>query len=89
VRRGELQVPPSRRNLEAALAEVRELKGMLPICAWCGRVRDDQGYWDRLETYITVHTRTTLTHGLCPQCARTAFAEVPAGPEGQEPSSGG
>jgi hypothetical protein len=55
-------------ELEAALAEVKELRGMLPICAWCKCVRDVDGMWNKLEAYLARHSHATLTHGICPQC---------------------
>lgn len=55
-------------ELEAALAEVKELRGMLPICAWCKCVRDVDGLWNKLEAYLGKHSRATLTHGICPPC---------------------
>jgi hypothetical protein len=55
-------------QLRAALAEVKELRGLLPICAWCKRVRDQDGEWEVLETYLLNHTRAQLTHGMCPKC---------------------
>jgi hypothetical protein len=48
---------------------VKTLSGLLPICAWCKNIRDDQGYWERIETYIANHTDASFTHGLCPSCA--------------------
>src|SRR5450756_165224 len=56
------------KDLQAALAEVKTLSGMLPICASCKKVRDDQGYWNQIETYIAHHTTATFSHGLCPHC---------------------
>jgi PAS domain S-box-containing protein len=57
------------RQLRLALAEVKNLEGMLPICGHCKKIRDDKGYWNQLETYITEHTDATFTHGVCPDCA--------------------
>ena len=60
-----------RRNLEdlrGALADVRVLRGLLPICAWCKRVRDDDGYWTMVETYVADHSNANFTHGICPEC---------------------
>ncbi|HEX7654856.1 MAG TPA: response regulator [Verrucomicrobiae bacterium] len=69
-------------KLETALAEVKTLQGMLPICSCCKAVRDDQGYWSRIETYIVKHTNANFSHGYCPQCAvdqlEKAGVEVPA-----------
>lgn len=56
------------RNLSELLANVRELEGLLPMCAWCKKVRDDQGYWQQIETYISAHTKADWTHGICPDC---------------------
>ena len=57
-------------DLQAALAEVKQLSGLLPICAWCKRIRDDEGDWQQIETYITIHSEADFTHGICPDCAR-------------------
>ena len=58
------------RELEGALYEVRKLSGLLPICLSCKKIRDDRGYWNRVEEYITKYSRAKLTHGYCPECAR-------------------
>jgi hypothetical protein len=58
-------------DLTLALTEVKNLKGMLPICAHCKKIRDDQGYWSQIESYISEHTDATFTHGVCPECAST------------------
>jgi len=55
-------------DLSEVLASVRELEGLLPMCAWCKKVRDDQGYWQQIETYISAHTKADWTHGICPEC---------------------
>jgi PAS domain S-box-containing protein len=55
-------------QLQKALAEVKTLGGLLPICAWCKKVRDDQGYYHQIETYIARHSETKFTHGICPDC---------------------
>src|SRR5262249_26203294 len=60
----------AREELEAALAHVRTLRGLIPICAWCKKIRNDQGYWEQLELYITNHSEADFTHGMCPDCAR-------------------
>ena len=58
------------RELRAALANVRTLRGLIPICAWCKRIRNDRGYWEQLELYIKGHSEADFTHGMCPDCAR-------------------
>jgi hypothetical protein len=62
-------------RLRDALAKVKTLSGLLPICAWCKKIRDDKGYWTRLEEYIAGHSDADFTHGICPDCA----AKVGAG----------
>ena len=56
------------RELETALSQVKELKGLLPICSYCKAVRDDHNYWHRVETYITAHSSARFSHGICPGC---------------------
>lgn len=55
-------------ELKDALAQVKTLRGLLPVCAKCKKVRDDKGYWNQLDTYIEQHTDANVTHGLCPDC---------------------
>jgi hypothetical protein len=50
------------------LEHVKTLRGLLPICAWCKRIRDDSGYWSQVETYLRSHTEANFTHGICPDC---------------------
>ena len=56
------------RELELALAQVKQLKGLLPICSYCKKVRDDQNYWKQVESYISEHTHARFSHGICPTC---------------------
>lgn len=60
-------------QLVKALEEVKALSGMLPICASCKKIRDDQGYWNQLEEYITRHSEAVFTHGICPDCAEKLY----------------
>jgi len=60
-------------SLNDTLAQVRELQGLLPICAWCKKIRNDEGYWEQLETYVRRHTRAQFTHGICPACIQSQF----------------
>jgi PAS domain S-box-containing protein len=64
------------RELQAALAEVKTLSGLLPICASCKKVRDDRGYWSQIETYIAKHTTASFSHGLCPECGGKFLKEA-------------
>ncbi len=63
-------------KLRESLANIRTLKGLLPICAWCKKIRDDQGYWNQLESYITSHFEVGITHGICPECAEKISHEL-------------
>lgn len=54
--------------LRDALAQVKTLHGILPICAWCKKVRDDQGAWSQLEAYVSEHSTAEFSHGICPDC---------------------
>jgi DNA-binding response OmpR family regulator len=56
------------RELEEALARVRQLQGLLPICSYCKKIRDDQNYWEQLEMYISRHSEAQFSHGICPEC---------------------
>jgi CheY-like chemotaxis protein len=55
-------------ELREALAHVKTLKGLLPICADCKKIRDDKGYWSQVESYVERHSEANFTHGLCPDC---------------------
>ena len=62
-------------QLKQALAEVRTLKGIVPICANCKNVRDDQGYWNRVESYLNEHTEADFTHAVCPDCMKRLYPQ--------------
>jgi hypothetical protein len=65
------------RELRAAVEDVRQLSSLLPLCAWCNNVRDDDGYWTRIEDYLHTH-RVNVTHGICENCAAKHFESRPA-----------
>jgi hypothetical protein len=54
---------------------VRELSGLLPICAWCKNIRNEQGYWEEVSAYISKHTKTRFTHGICEDCRKKVIDE--------------
>ncbi len=62
-------------ELQEALASVRTLKGMLPICSGCKKIRDDKGYWNHLEEYIERHSDALFSHGLCPSCEAKFYGD--------------
>jgi hypothetical protein len=55
-------------KLEAALSQVKQLQGYLPICSYCKKIRADRDYWQQVETYIEQHSEALFTHGICPDC---------------------
>lgn len=62
-------------KLEAAAIQIKTLRGMLPICANCKKIRDDKGYWSQIESYITKHSDAVFSHGICPECAKKLYPE--------------
>ena len=60
-------------ELQVALSSVRKLSGFLPICASCKRIRDDKGYWNQIETYISTHSEIDFSHSICPECAQKLY----------------
>lgn len=65
-----------RKQLESALASVKLLSGLIPICASCKKIRDDQGFWLQVEAYVAAHSEATFSHGICPDCARELYPEL-------------
>jgi DNA-binding response OmpR family regulator len=55
-------------QLEEALARVKQLQGLLPICSYCKKIRDDSNYWQKLESYLSDHSEAEFSHGICPEC---------------------
>jgi PAS domain S-box-containing protein len=64
------------RELQTALGEVKELREILPICMYCKSIRNDENYWQTVETYIGNHTKAALSHGVCPNCYRKFKEEL-------------
>jgi hypothetical protein len=62
-------------ELQDSIAAVKTLRGLLPICASCKKVRDDKGYWSQIEQYITEHSEAEFTHGICPDCVKKLYPE--------------
>jgi len=63
-------------KLQSALAQVKTLTGLLPVCAWCKKIRDDGGYWQEVEAYVTIHSNAQVTSSLCPDCKHTHFPDL-------------
>lgn len=72
-------------ELEASLANVRRLSGLLPICASCKKIRDDTGYWNQIESYISAHSEADFSHGICPDCQKKLYPQFADEPR-REPS---
>ncbi len=62
-------------DLKKALSEVKTLRGFLPICSICKNIRDDQGYWNRIESYLKAHSDAKFSHGICPVCAKKHYPD--------------
>ncbi len=62
-------------ELEAAISKIKALGGLIPICASCKKIRDDKGYWNKLEAYIENHSEAEFSHGICPECASELYPE--------------
>ena len=63
------------KSLEYALTQVQTLHGLLPMCAFCKKIRDDKGYWTMVESYISEHTDAKISHGLCPDCLNKHYPD--------------
>jgi len=63
-------------GLQKAQEEVNLLSGLLPICATCKNIRDDKGYWNKIESYISHHSKVEFSHGICPDCAQKFYPDL-------------
>jgi GAF domain-containing protein len=73
---GQMELRRVSAELAKAVTNVRTLTGLLPICSYCKGIRDDQGYWQKVESYLETNTEASLTHGICPQCMDQHFPEA-------------
>jgi phosphoserine phosphatase RsbU/P len=64
------------RELSQAVEEVRTLRGILPICSFCKKIRDDQGYWSQVEAYVTRHSGAQFSHSICPECMKEHYPDL-------------
>lgn len=62
-------------NLEKALSEIKTLRGILPLCSFCKKVRDDEGYWEQVDIYIRKHSEADISHGICPECFKKQYPD--------------
>lgn len=72
-------------GLQTALSQVRTLQGLLPMCASCKSIRNDQGYWTEVEKYLSHHMPVTFTHGICPPCIQKLYPDIAAKLERRKP----
>jgi hypothetical protein len=64
------------KQLQTALENVKILRGFIPICASCKKIRDDKGYWNQIEVYIRDHSEAEFTHGICPECMKKLYPDL-------------
>jgi len=64
------------RELKNSIETIKTLRGLIPICANCKKIRDDKGYWNQIESYIQKHSEAEFSHGICPECARKLYPEL-------------
>jgi hypothetical protein len=62
-------------ELENALAQIKTLRGLLPICSHCKKIRNDKGYWEYMEIYVRDHTEADFSHGICPECMEKFYPD--------------
>ena len=75
-KRIEIEKEKMLRELQTALADVKTLSDLLPICSVCKKIRDDKGYWNQIEAYIHEHSGTRFSHGICPECAKEYYPDL-------------
>jgi CheY-like chemotaxis protein len=76
LRRLNAELEARNQELQEALARVKTLRGLLPICASCKKIRDDQGYWQQVEVYLRQHSEAQFSHGICPDCAKKLYPQL-------------
>ena len=64
------------KELQKALAEIKTLRGILPLCSFCKKIRDDKGYWEQVDVYISKHTEAEISHSICPECAKEHYPDL-------------
>lgn len=76
LKRSNDELTSHKEKLETALSEVKTLGGLLPICANCKKIRDDKGYWNQIESYISEHSEAIFSHGMCPECTKELYPHL-------------
>ena len=70
------EIEAKKNELETALAEIKTLRGFIPICSNCKKIRDDEGYWQQIEMYIQARSEAEFSHGICPDCMRALYPDI-------------
>ena len=76
IKNNEDRLRQEKEKLEEALAKVKKLSGLLPICASCKKIRDDKGYWNHVESFIRDHSEAEFSHSICPECAKELYPDL-------------
>jgi hypothetical protein len=63
-------------ELQEALKEIKTLKGILPFCSYCKKIRDDKGYWEKVDVYIHKYSQADISHSICPECAKKHYSDL-------------
>lgn len=64
------------KRLEASIKEIKTLRGILPLCSFCNKIRDDKGYWKRVDVYIKKHSEADISHSICPECLKKHYPDM-------------
>lgn len=70
-----LEISEANKKLKRAIAEIKTLKGIVPICSHCKKIRDDKGFWNQVEVYIKEHSEADFSHSICPDCVKEHYSE--------------
>jgi hypothetical protein len=63
-------------ELKKALYEIKTLRGILPLCSYCKKIRDDKGYWEKVDVYLHKHSQADISHSICPECAKEHYPDL-------------
>jgi hypothetical protein len=70
------ELEKTNQELKIAFDEIKTLRGIIPICSNCKKIRDDQGFWQQVESYVTEHTEASFSHGICPNCIEKLYGDL-------------
>jgi transcriptional regulator with GAF, ATPase, and Fis domain len=70
------ELEETNKKLEKALSEITTLQGIIPICSKCKNIRDDQGFWQQVESYISIHSQASFSHAICPKCEKEYYCDL-------------